>query len=310
MQRRVPTHLLLASLLLASLAAGCLGASPPEAADVMVTHEPLRYLAQGIAGDNLTVSPFLQGVAAHDMEPTVRHAELAADAGLVVRHGAGFDAWLGDVIRSLGDDAPPHVVVTDDIREHLIVHGDHDADHDDHGHEDVDPHTWTDPLLMVQHARAIEAAMADRWPEHADALHHRANEVVAELQALDTAYEHELRECTTRTNVVNHNAFAYMGARYNLTFHAVHGLSPETEPTADTMDRLKRIMAEENVTTVLFEELVEPRVARTLADETGARTDTLSPAETRTAQDAAEGVTYLSKMEGNLEVLRTAMRCT
>lgn len=308
--RRGPTLAIIAAL----LAAGCLGASTPEAADVMVPHEPLRFLAASIAGDNVTVDAFIQGVAAHDFEPSVRHAELVADAGLVVRHGAGFDTWLGDVLQSLGDDAPPHVVVTEDVRGHLIVHGnDHEddhGDHDDHGHEDVDPHTWTDPLLMVEHVRTIEAAMVDRWPEHAPAFHERADRVVAELQALDQAYREGLDDCATRTNVVSHNAFAYLGARYNLTFHAIHGLSQGTEPSADTMDRLKRVMEEENVTTVLFEELVEPRVAQALADETGARTDVLSPAETRTAEEADRGVTYLTKMQGNLAVLRTAMRCT
>jgi zinc transport system substrate-binding protein len=64
------------------------------------------------------------------------------------------------------------------------------------------------------------------------------------------------------------------------------------------------------VTTIFTEELVSPKVAKTLAREAGGlRTDTLSPLESLTPKQARAGEDYITVMDRNLVRLRAALGC-
>jgi zinc transport system substrate-binding protein len=55
---------------------------------------------------------------------------------------------------------------------------------------------------------------------------------------------------------------------------------------------------------VFFERLVSPRLAQTLARESGAHTAVLDPIES-----APQGETYMTLMHDNLAALRKALEC-
>jgi zinc transport system substrate-binding protein len=54
---------------------------------------------------------------------------------------------------------------------------------------------------------------------------------------------------------------------------------------------------------------VSPRLAETVARESGADTAVLNPIEGLTEEQLAEGADYLSVMRDNLAALRTALGC-
>ncbi|UCE72719.1 MAG: zinc ABC transporter substrate-binding protein [Nitrospiraceae bacterium] len=60
---------------------------------------------------------------------------------------------------------------------------------------------------------------------------------------------------------------------------------------------------------MFFEELVSPKLAETIARESGAETLVLNPLGGLTVKDREKGRTYISIMEDNLRNLRTAMDC-
>ena len=62
-----------------------------------------------------------------------------------------------------------------------------------------------------------------------------------------------------------------------------------------------------DVSTVYYETLVDPKVAQTVADETGATTAVLDPLE-----GLAEGSTddYISVMEKNLQTVKDGQPCS
>jgi zinc transport system substrate-binding protein len=62
-------------------------------------------------------------------------------------------------------------------------------------------------------------------------------------------------------------------------------------------------------TTVFFETLLSPRIADTVARETGARTAVLNPLEGLTEDELARGENYFSVMRENLATLRKALGC-
>jgi zinc transport system substrate-binding protein len=66
--------------------------------------------------------------------------------------------------------------------------------------------------------------------------------------------------------------------------------------------------AERAVKVIFFEELVSPKVAETIADAIGAKTDVLNPIEGLSDEDLSAGGDYFSVMRQNLESLKAALQ--
>ena len=64
-------------------------------------------------------------------------------------------------------------------------HAHEDEAHDGHDHGDEDPHVWLDPTAMVALTEAVADRLADLAPEHAAEFAANADQLVAELTALD-----------------------------------------------------------------------------------------------------------------------------
>ena len=60
---------------------------------------------------------------------------------------------------------------------------------------------------------------------------------------------------------------------------------------------------------IFFEELLEPRVARTIAESTGAQLLLLHGAHNISKEELDNGTTYLEIMENNLQRLKLALNC-
>jgi zinc transport system substrate-binding protein len=130
-----------------------------------------------------------------------------------------------------------------------------------------------------------------------------------DLKALVRSYQAGLRTCDRRVIVTSHAAFGYLAMKYGLKQEAISGISPEAEPDPQRLAELADLVKRTGVTTIFTEELVSPRVAETLARETGASTAVLNPLEGLTSGEQARGDTYVSVMHQNLATLRTALGC-
>jgi zinc transport system substrate-binding protein len=84
-------------------------------------------------------------------------------------------------------------------------------------------------------------------------------------------------------------------------------LSPEEEPTPQRVAEVAALAREKGVTTILFETLVSPKVAETVAREIGAKAEVLDPIE---GLPAGSSESYLSVMRANLSRLKTALGCS
>ena len=73
------------------------------------------------------------------------------------------------------------------------------------------------------------------------------------------------------------------------------------------MTRLVDHIREERIPVVYYEELTDPKVARTLCEETGAKPLLFHSCHNVSKTDLEEGATYLSLMEQNLENLKEGL---
>ena len=159
-------------------------------------------------------------------------------------------------------------------------------------------------------AMTIAAGLAKADPSGNTTYYANAARLIQNLTALDASFASGLQTCRLRVFITQHEAFAYLAKRYNLTQYAIQGLSPDVEPTPAQIQEILNLINATGSKYIFYEELVSPAVAQTLAQEAHVQTMVLSPIEGLNATESARGDTYLTLMAQNLENLRTALECT
>lgn len=260
---------------------------------------PLAFVAERVGGDRVSVTNLTKpGAEPHDVELTPSQLEQLESADLVVSL-RGFQPAV--------DDAAPKDRTFDVAAVQPLLEG-HAEEHEGEEHkgeEGGDPHFWLDPTRLATVSDAVAKRLGEVDAANAQQYAARAAALRAELTALDKEYADGLAACKRREIVVSHEAFGYLADRYDLEQMGISGLDPESDPSPARVREVARFVREHKVGTIFFESLVSPKVAKTIADETGARTAALDPVE----GIASGGGDYFSVMRANLAALRTALDC-
>jgi zinc transport system substrate-binding protein len=100
----------------------------------------------------------------------------------------------------------------------------------------------------------------------------------------------------------------YFAEAYDLDYYAAFpGCGAQTEPSAATIAFLTEKVEAEDLGTVWYIEFSNHLVADSVAEATGAGTAQFHTCHNVAGADLEAGATYLSLMEGNLEILRERM---
>lgn len=268
---------------------------------VIATVYPVYEFAKQIGGDKVEVEMLVPpGAEPHDWEPKAKDLAKIKSAKLFLYHGAGLEPWSNKLLSRevLGD--VPALEAAQGIR--LIE--DEGRGEDQHG---SDPHIWLDPVLAQQEVNNIAAALAQVDPGNKEYYQVNAQKYNAELANLDNEYREVLANISRRDIVTSHNAFGYLAQRYNLYQKAIMGLSPDAEPTPEKMAQVVKFCREHFVKYIFFETLVSPKLAQTIAQETGAQILVLNPIEGLAAEDMKAGKNYVSLMRENLTNLKKSL---
>jgi zinc transport system substrate-binding protein len=262
---------------------------------------PLAEAAQRVGGDLVDVTNLTApGVEPHDLELTSDQLASIETAKVVLYLGGGFQPAVEDAIR---DATGETVDVSAAIRSLPMPPG------ESANGLLADPHVWLDPMLYEQIVRETEAALDRVDPRGSSTFKRGADAFVSELSDLDAEYRRELSGCQRTLIVTSHAAFGYLARRYGLRQEPIAGLSPDVEPDPRRLAQLKDLVEADGVTTIFTEALLSPKIAETLAQETGATTAVLDPLESLTPDEVAAGADYGSIMRRNLQTLGGALGC-
>jgi zinc transport system substrate-binding protein len=257
---------------------------------VIAAFYPLAFAAERIGGTRVHVENLTPpGAEPHDLELAPKAVARIETADVVLYLSHGFQPAVSDAVKQAQGTK---VDILSGLPLHANVGGEKGLT--------ADPHVWLDPVLFAHVVERIGVVLHDTK---------RTGLLQADLRRIDAAYRSGLSHCERKDIVTSHAAFGYLAQRYGLTQVPITGLAPETEPTPQQLVNVVHIVRRTHTTTVFFERLVSPRLADTVARETGAHTAVLDPIEGLTPAEQSRGETYFTLMRENLAALRKALAC-
>jgi zinc transport system substrate-binding protein len=277
---------------------------------VVTTFYPMYDFSKNIVGSNGKVDLLIPaGTEPHDWEPSPKDIAKIENADVFVYNSDSMETWVPKVLKSIDKKKVKVVEASKGIP--LMKGVAEEEEGDKHSKESndhlMDPHVWLDPVLAQKEVANIKQALVEIDKKHKTDYEINADTFTTKLKDLDNSFRTTLGQAKHKEFVTQHAAFGYLAKEYGLTQIPIAGLSPDQEPSPNRLAELQKLVKDKNIKIIYFEEVSSPKVAKTLADETGVKTVVLSPIEGITNEEQAKGVDYIEYMKRNLDVLKQSL---
>jgi zinc/manganese transport system substrate-binding protein len=146
-------------------------------------------------------------------------------------------------------------------------------------------------------------------PVHAKAYHQRAAALITRLDALDSWIRQEIGRIPPAQRIVmtSHDAFAYYGKAYGITFIAPAGLSHDSEASAGAVASMERQIREQHIRALFLQNISNNRLIEQLARDTGARLGGTLYSDALSTSDG-QASSYEAMLRHNTLQLRQALQ--
>lgn len=286
-----------------------------------------------ILGDKVTnveVTMLLDnGVDLHSYQPTINDIAKISDCDMFIYVGGESDGWVNDALKNAKNDKMKVInlleILGDSVKTEELIEGmqeeEHDHHHDNeeiteekHEHEEEkDEHVW----LSLKNAKILCKVIADNLseidPENKDIYSANVSAYIEKLSALDEEYNKMVNGSNRKIVLFGDRfPFRYLVDDYGIDYYAAFvGCSAETEASFEIVAFLSKKTDELKLPCVLTIEGANHKIAETVVANTYAKNQkvlTMDSMQSTTSSDVKNGITYISVMEKNLDILREALK--
>lgn len=321
------------------LAAGILGgcgkaasSSAPAPSALQSGNKPLKIVTTifpeydwvreilGDKADRAEVTMLLDnGVDLHSYQPTADDIIKISDCDLFLYVGGESDGWVEDALKEATNQNMKVINLLDVLGEHVKeeevvegMEGEEEEEADEEEGPEYDKHVWLSLKNAETLCNAITDALEEIDPANKDAYATNAASYLEKLAALDGEYQTVVDNAARKTVLFGDRfPFRYLVDDYGLSYYAAFaGCSAETEASFETISFLAGKVDELRLPCVLTIEGAQHKIAETIVQNTAEKNQsilTLDSMQSTTSTDVANGTTYLSVMESNLDVLKQAL---
>ncbi|MCH5212029.1 MAG: zinc ABC transporter substrate-binding protein [Oscillospiraceae bacterium] len=280
---------------------------------IVTTIFPEYDWVKEIAGDNgADITLMLDsGVDLHSYQPTVDDILEISDCDMFIYIGGESDEWIEDALAEA--DNKNMVVLNlldilgENAKEEEVVQGMQSSLEE----AEYDEHIW----LSLKNAKILCRAIADSLSEidskNASSYNSNADAYIKKLSELDNEYKAAIDSAPVKTLLFGGRfPFRYMTDDYGLNYYAAFaGCSAETEASFETILFLAQKADELGLNSIIQVDGSDAKMAETIRQSSNAQNIlTLDAMQAVTSADIANGVTYISIMNKNLDVLKEALQ--
>jgi zinc transport system substrate-binding protein len=265
---------------------------------------PLYYIAQKITGANGVVTNITPaGSEPHDYEPSTAQIKDIYESKLFVFNGAGLDPWAEKLQQNLVKTGVKTIDMSSKFSILGVVEG------SDKG--DRDPHIWLSPIMYKQQVAIIRDQLVaiTTNPTEKNTYLNNAELLLKDLTKLETEFKTRLSNCDKKEIVTSHDFLQYLAKGYGFSVVSINGLSPDREPSSLELAETTKLIRDKKIKYIFTETLASPKLAQTIAAETGTQNLVLNPLEGLTKDEIDAGKDYISIQKENLESLTKGLEC-
>ena len=306
---------------------------------------PQYDFAKQIVKDTAEVTLLLPpGTESHTFEPTPSDIIKISNADLFLYTGQYMEPWASTIADSIENKNLDIIDVSKGVvfqREGQILeefacdcgdcdcgcceeHDEHheDAHHHEHHehHEDAhhhehehmhgyDPHVWLNPGFADIMIDNITKAICDKDPDNKDFYQNNAQEYKQKLKQVNVQTRQVVDNAKRKTIVFGGRfAHLYFIKYYGLDYiSAFDSCSAESEPSVQKLVSIIDFIKQNNIPCVYYEELSEPKVATSIAEQTHIKTLKFNTAHNVSKEQLENGITFLDILKENLENLKVGL---
>lgn len=264
---------------------------------VTASYYPLYDFVKNIGKNKVEVVNITPaGSEPHDFEPSAKQLAFAYNSNVFIYNGAYLEPWADDFLKDYKNTTvkSSNNISLIKLEENSNLY---------------DPHFWLDPVAAIKIVDNILAGLIKASPENESYFTNNANAYKDKLTTLDKSFKEGLSSCQTDTAITSHEAFSYLSKQYKINLVSISGIDPSVEPDASKLAEISDLVKSKGIKYIFFESLVSPKLAETIASETGAKTAVLDPIEGFSEEDQQKGDDYINVQQRNLQNLKTALEC-
>ena len=295
-----------------------------EKLKIVTTIFPEYDWVRQIAGDKVSdmdIAMLLDnGVDLHSYQPTADDIMKISDCDLFIYVGGESDEWVNDALKEAVNKDMQVINLLDVLGEQVkieeLVEGMQDTEHEEeeeHEEKEYDEHVWLSLKNAETLCDAIAEALGNADPDNKAVYDTNKAAYIDQLVSLDNQYREVADQASVKTLLFGDRfPFRYLVDDYGLSYYAAFaGCSAESEASFETISFLAQKIDELGLKYVMTIEKSDQKIAKTIIENTQNKDQsilTLDSMQSTTSADAANGMTYLSIMEGNLNILKEAIQ--
>ncbi len=273
-------------------------------ATTFALYDAAKNVAQGAFVVRQLIPP---GKEVHTFEPTPKDLVELQKSALFLYSGAGLEPWAKRFAGITNSVDMSRYVKLRTFQNHHHNHHDNNAHHKHTGA--IDPHYWLDVSNMERIVDVLARKFAALEPTKQAFFLQKAKNYKQKLAKLDEKAKEMFRKCRKKEIFVNHNAYSYMASRYGFKVDSLTGLSPDAQPTPQTIEAVLKKIKEEDIKVIFYEPFENNAVLLSVARDAGVRTEVLQSLANVTAQDAKMHKGYIDLMRENIQKVAQALEC-
>lgn len=307
---------------------------------VVTTIFPEYDWVREIAGENSNVDITMlldNGVDLHSYQPTAEDIMKISSCDMFIYVGGESDEWVEDALKESVNKNMKVInlldVLKDTVKTEEAMPGMQSEEMDnwptyypagmtsneikedmlEHEEKEYDEHVWLSLRNAEKICDAIVDSLCDIDSENKNVYSTNATVYKNKLKELDDQYQDVVKNSTNKTLLFGDRfPFRYMVDDYGLKYYAAFaGCSAESEASFETISFLAKKVDELGLKNVMTIEKSDKKIANTIISNTKNKNQKiyeLNSLQSITSKDVKNGVTYLSVMKSNLNVLKEALQ--
>ncbi len=234
----------------------------------VTTNEPLAMLLRDIAGDSNSIYCIIPpGVSHHTFSPKPADINITEKSLALFYISDNVDNWV-----SRFDNAKT-IQIIQEIPAPMLLY----VPETEKAAENIEPHFWTDPLIMKVLVPRLANIMSELNPTKTEIYKANAVRLVKKLTLLDNEIRQALKPYKGKSVLLFHPSFLYFLRRYGLKYAGAVETSPGKQPTLQDIATLKRKIQNLRLKAVYTEPQLPKRSLNVLVHGTGIEVLELDP---------------------------------